>query len=232
MKRTALILASLAAGALAAQDPYYNDAQLRLHLNLEKRISKHFVVHLDQQYRINQNVGNFYRGSADIGLEWRVNKHIRLLADYVYIQRKSAKDIWYHRNWYYGALVLREDFHRVKLIYRNKLQFRQGNENSENEHQYKIYDRNKLTVRYDLNKRLSPYVSEEIYVSLNDPQFKGIARTRSQAGVVINLSKSQQIEFYFMYQAFLNNSGWWDQNNNPNPYRRDYIYGIVYGIAF
>jgi hypothetical protein len=234
MKQLASILLFLGAGCVYSQE-YRDDAQLRAHFSVEGEINKHFSVHLDQQYRFNNNVSNFSRGSADIGIVWKINKAVRLLFDYVYIQRKTNSDIWRQRNWYYGALVLRQEVRHWRIIYRNMVQMRSGNVHSDNEHLYKIYDRNKLSLRYELNKRLTPYVSGEVYIPLNNPQYLGIERSRNQLGLLINTAKNQQLELYFMYQVWwVKGASWWNQDDRyPSHYfRRDFIYGIGYGIEF
>jgi hypothetical protein len=232
MRVLCFLLAWMLTAEAIGQETYYNDAQLRLHLDLEAKLTKRFSVRLDQQYRINQNISNFYRGAADLGVIWKPNKHVRVMLDYVYIRRKNAKDFWYQRNWYYAAILLRKDFGNIRLSYRNLLQFRGGNVNSDDGGLYKIYDRSKVTMRYEASKRVSPYVSGEIYVPLNNPQFMGIDRVRGQLGMSYNVTKNQQIDLYFMYQAFLQDGGWWDQDDRPKYLRRDYIYGIGYSIGF
>jgi hypothetical protein len=229
-----LIIAAWCCPVLVSAQEYLDDAQARAHINLETRLSRHFSVHLDQQYRFNQNVSNFRRGSADIGLIWRVNRHVRFLFDYVYIQRKTKEGYWQQRNWYYAALVLRHDVKRWRFIYRNMVQFRSGTVNSDDAHNYRIYDRNKASVRYEINKRLTAYTSGEVYIPVNNPQLFGIERSRNQLGMLIDVRKNQQLELYFMYQVFWQKGDWWDQTDRyPSPYkRRDFIYGIGYGIEF
>jgi hypothetical protein len=233
MNRILVIALVCLAPALYGQ-MYRDDAQLRTHLNLEMRLSRHFSAHLDQQYRFNENMTNFRRASADMALEWRMNKHVRVLADYKFVYRKSDKEFWQQRNWYGLALVLRNDVKRWRFIYRNLLQFRGGTVNSAEQNNFRIYDRNKLTVRYEFTKRYTGYTSMEAYVPLNNPQMMGVERTRNQLGMLISTRKNQQLELYFMYQVFWQKGNWWDQSDKyPSPYnRRDYIYGVAYNIQF
>lgn len=220
---------------LRSQDSYvYNDAQVRAHLNVETDISSRLGIHLDQQYRFKNNVSEFSRGSADIGLVWKLNRNIRILVDYVNIQRRNEYGYFRMRHWYSGALVLRQDVRRWRFVYRNLVQARTGNVNSDNQHLIKWYDRNKLSVRYELNKRLTAYTSAEIYIPLNNPQLKGIERSRNFLGILIKTFKNQELELYFMYQAWWRSGDWWDQYDRypDRRLKRDYIYGIGYGIEF
>ncbi len=233
MKNLAL-LSLLCFSQLVSAQKYYDDAQVRGHFNIETKLNKRFTVHLDQQYRITNNVSDFSRGSADIGITFKINKHIKLLADYVYIQKQKNSGIWNQRNWYYGAVVLKKDIGYWRIVGRAMLQARNGDVNSDKANLTRLYNRNKVSVRYEINKRLTGFVAEEIYIPLNSPQAKGIDRSRTFAGILINTFKNQQLEFYFMYQVWTQKNNWWDQSDRyPDPLlRRDFIYGIGYGIEF
>jgi hypothetical protein len=219
------VLCHLAGGA----QEYYNDAQLRTHLAVEKKINKHFSAQIKQQNRFNQNFSNFYRASADLGLIWKLNKNFRFRADYVFIQRKTKEGSYKTLHWYYAALIYKGEVQRWRFLYRNKFQVRTyPNENSLT----KLYDRNMITVKYEATKRFTPYLAVEIYIPLNSPQSKGIDRSRTYAGLEIKTARNQQLEFYFMYQAYLTRNNWYEQKNSyPNsPPKRDYVYGISYSI--
>jgi hypothetical protein len=235
MKRAALLVIILTAAVrpLQAQATQYNpDAEVRAHFNLETKLTRKWSLHLDQQYRFGNNVSQLTRGSADLGLGYKVNRHIRLVADYRYMQSWKNAGYYATRHWYSGAVVLRTGIDRWKFIYRNLVQFRNGDVNSDERYQTKIYDRNRLSVRYEATKRWTFYTSHEAYVPLNNPQTKGIDRTRHSGGTLFNTFKNQQLEFYFMFQQEWQKGGWWDQSDKyPNPYfNRDFIYGIGYSI--
>ena len=228
----AAILLAMAAPVLGQQRQYSDDAEVRAHFSIETKLTKRWSVHLDQQYRFGNNISRLTRGSADLGLTYKVNRHVRLLGDYVYMQRWKNAGYYATRHWFSGAIVLRGDIDRWRFIYRNMVQLRNGDVNSDEQYLTRIYDRNKITVRYEATKRWTFYTAQEAYIPLNNPQFKGIDRSRHSVGLLFNTFKNQQIELYFMLQQQWQRGGWWDQNDRyPSPYlNRDYIYGIGYGI--
>jgi hypothetical protein len=233
MKTVFLLPLLILCAALPAQKrEYTDDAEVRAHFNLETKLSKKFSVHLDQQYRFGDNVGYLTRGSADFGLVYKLNRTVRLEGDYYYIQRRKNNGSYATRHWFSGAVVVRGDVNRLRFIYRNMVQFRNGDMYSTDENLTKIYDRNKLTMRYEATKRFTFYVSGEVYIPLNNPQMQGIERMRDAAGVLFKTFKNQQLELYFMYQQRFIKGGWWDQSDRyPSPYfQRDFIYGIGYSI--
>jgi hypothetical protein len=98
----------------------------------------------------------------------------------------------------------------------------------------RYYDRNKLTIKYEASKRVSLYVAEEIYIPLNDPEIKVPSRSRSFVGTLINITKHQQLDLFFMYQKQLRVTNWYKQDiSYPYlPLVQKFVYGIGYTIDF
>ena len=215
-----------------AQRSYNDDAEVRAHFSVETKLNKRWTAHLDQQYRFGDNVSRLTRAAADFGVTYKVNKHFRLLGDYVYILSGKRDGYFATRHWFSGAFMLRGDIDRWRFIYRNMLQFRKGDMNSDEQYQTKIYNRNKLSIRYEATKRYTFYTAAELYIPLNNPQVTGIDRSRNFLGVLSKTFRNQELELYFMLQQQWQKGGWWDQSDRyPSPhYRRDFIFGIGYGI--
>lgn len=237
MRPTVLLTLLLAAigGSLQAQSKLYrDDAEVRAHFSLETELSRRWTIHLDQQYRFGDNVSRLTRGSADLGLTYKINKHIRLLGDYIYLQNWSNSGYGYYftRHWFSGAVVLRTNVRRWRFVYRNMVQMRNDEWNSEDAYNYRLYNRNKLSIRYEATKRWTFYTAHEIYIPLNNPQNRHFDRTRHFGGLLFKTFRNQQLELYFMYQHQWEKGRWWDQTDKyPNPYfKRDFVYGIGYGI--
>jgi hypothetical protein len=216
---------------LSKAQNYYDDAQLRQHINIEKRFGDAFSVSLEQQSRIGYNASTYTRGSLDVGFNFRINKNIRFCADYVFIEKRQKNGDFLPRHWYSGAIVLKKDIGRWKFLYRNLFQARYGYTSDLLNVRY--YDRNKATVKYEATKRFSFYLSEELYIPVNSPQAKGLDRSRSYAGMNIKMSKRQVLELYFMYQVQLQKNDWFDQSNGYDNklLKRYFVYGIGYSLV-
>jgi hypothetical protein len=228
------IIVLLSAFTSVSAQKYYNDAQLRLNLGLEKRITKKFSITLDQQDRFTKNVSEFNRASFDIGLTYKLTKYLKIKADYVFIEKKNNANYFIERNWYYVAAIFKVEKNKWTFFYRNLAQARMGPINSDEASITKWYDRSKITVKHETTRRTSFWIAEEVYVPLNNPQSTGIDRSRTYIGTTIKTLKDQNLEFYFMYQAQLQRGKWFDQtykyqNNLLNRY---FIYGINYNIEF
>lgn len=234
MKKSILFLL-LISGFTSIGQNYYNDAQVWFNLYLEKKITKRFLVHLNQQDRWTKNVSQYTLGYADIGITLKLTKNIKLLVDYVYAEKRKKTDYFSTRHQYYAALVLKKDIRRWRISYRNMFQFQYNDPFTSKDGMIAYYyDRSKITIKYYATRRLNFYVAEELYSPLNNQQLKGLDRSRSFAGLFINLTKQQQLEFYFMLQCQLQKGDWYKQHNKfPNDMlNHDYVYGIGYSIQF
>jgi hypothetical protein len=214
---------------------YLDDAQLWLKLNLEKKLSNKLGVQLILKGRGTNNITQFGRGAVDIGLVYKVHKNIRLMGDYVFIQRKRNSDLYRTQHQYYVALILKKELGKWQFKYRNRFQCRYKSPNTSDDGYIPYYyDRNKVTIKHETTKRFSFYLAEEVNLPFNNPQVKGISRLRSFAGTLIKITKKQQLELYFMCHLQLQNGDWYDQDDSyyPDPLKRNFVYGIEYTIEF
>jgi hypothetical protein len=214
---------------------YYDDAQVWFNLYLEKKIGKHFDIHLNQQDRFTNNVSQFGLAYADMGITYKFTQNIKLLVDYVYIQKRRNMPYFKTRHQYYAALIFKKDFGYWRVSYRNMFQCQYNSPlNSYDGYIPYYYDRNKLTVKYQASKRFDFYVAEEVNIPINNPQIKGLSRSRTFAGVFITTRKHQQLEFYYMYQVQLQKGDWYNQDVSyrAKMLTRKFVYGIGYQIQF
>ena len=84
------------------------------------------------------------------------------------------------------------------------------------------YTRIKLTVKYDLKKKLTPYLSSEEFI----PSFAGegilIDGLRLSAGIEYDLNKRTSLDFFYMIQK---------EYNVKNP-ETDFVIGLGYFHSF
>jgi hypothetical protein len=234
MKRNLILLLLLLSFSGFSQT-YYNDAQAWFNFYVEKKITKKFLVHLNQQDRFENNISQYRLGYADVGITYRFTKQIKILVDYVFTGKKRNTDYFRTVHQYYVALVLKKDIRRWRFSYRNMLQMQYNDPmTSKNGYFPYSYDRNKFTVRYEVSKRFLFYTAEELYSPLNNQQLKNVDRSRTFIGMFYNINKTNQLEFYFLFQSQLNKGDWYKQKGYYPDYMMDhyFVYGIGYSIAF
>lgn len=217
------ILVALSAANISAQR-YEDDAAIWLNIYLEKKLNDKFDIHLNQKNRIANNVSEYSMGYADIGFTYNYNKNIKFLADYVYAVKLNIDGSYRNRNQFYLAVILKKRFGRLTILYRNMVQSQLEDVYVSYEGRYPVnYERNKLTVKYDLNKRFTAYAAEELYLPLYQTRIKGLDRSRTYAGLFYNLTKKSSLEVYFCLQHEL---------NAYKATKRDFIYGLGYSLEF
>ncbi len=207
-----------------AQTEYEDDAAVWINIYLEKKINKNWDIHLNQQNRFNENVKNYGMGYADFGLTYSFNKNVKILGDYVFVQRRVLDGTYSTRHQFYTALVLKKELRKWSFIYRNMLQIQVKDVyTSEDGAVPEYYERNKLTIKYKMNKYFTFYTAEELYLPFYQVRNKGLDRSRTFVGFFYNLSKHTNIELYMLYQH---------QLNAFNATNRDYIYGLGFSQEF
>jgi len=214
---------------------YLKDSQLWYNLYFEKKVTKRLLLHLNQETRFTNNISQFQLGYADMGITYKFTKHVKILIDYVFTQARRNQPYLGTFHQFYTALQFKQDIGRWRFMYRNMFQVQYNNPfTSQIGYIPYLYDRNKFTIKYEYNKRFTYYIAEELYVPLNNPQSKGLDRTRSYIGMFYTTFRHQQLEFYFLYQAQLQNGDWYNQRNSYtfNILEHDFIYGIGYSIEF
>ncbi len=205
-------------------DYFEDDAALWLNLHFEKKLTDKIEASFDFKNRIKNNVSEYGLGYVDLAVNYSLFKFLKLQVDYAYGKSRNLNGFYsdIHRGGL--SVILRRKLGSFTFTYRNMLQCRFKNLYvSENGMVPVYFERNKLTVKYDFNKRFETYLSEELYLPFNQTRKKGLSRSRSTFGLIYNLSKKINIEGFFIYQHEL---------NAFNKTNRDFIYGIGYSQQF
>lgn len=204
---------------------YYNDdASLWLNLAGTKELNAKTELQISMQNRIGNNVTQYNQGSLDIGLQYKLNKLFRVSGDYMFRQRRRLDGSYSTRHRFYLNLFLRKKAGSFTFTYRNRTQMQLKDVYSSEEGSVPtFYNRNKLQVKYELNKRIELYVTEEVYSPFKGLSEIGIDRSRSSIGMIYNLSKKSSIEGAFYYQQ---------EFYATRQLRRNFIYSLTYNFSF
>src|SRR3954463_10385524 len=93
-------------GLFSSAQQYYDDAQLWAYIYLEKGITKHFDAHLKVEGRGTNNFMDLGKGWADIGLTYKMNKNFKIMADYVFNQKRRPDGAYKTQHQYYAGIIL------------------------------------------------------------------------------------------------------------------------------
>lgn len=224
LKSGLLAAAIIFCTSLRAQT-YYDDASLRLYLKFDKRISKRFDAQLVLQNRLQDNMTHYSRFNVNPELVYKPLKSLKIIGGYVYGFKRKPEGVYLPVHQGYAGIVARYKFNNFTLLYRNIVQGQTGaSYNRQKASLVKFYDRNKFTLKYEVNKYFEVYTAYEANIPLADLSYLYVRRSRYFLGAAYNLSKRSYIEGYFLFQTRI-------ATNDFYP-RRDFIYGLTYSYDF
>jgi hypothetical protein len=198
------LLILIFATSLLAQN---KDFQVWPNIYLETKITKRMNAHINQQTRFGNNASQFQLAYADMGVGYRITKFMLVNLDYVFIRRREYVDkhedqqIIGTRHQFYTSVVMKKNIHRYRVTYRGMLQGQFKDAYSSQRGVFpQYYFRNKLSLRYTLNKYFTPYIASELYYNFNTKGHNGFNRERYFVGVFYNLGSKSAIELYYLIQ--------------------------------
>ena len=200
-----------------------NDAGLWTSINLEKSISKKFSVSLSEEVRMNENISEVGSFFTDLGLNYKLNKFVRFGAYYRFANKRRVDDTYSERHRYYFDVTLRGKYRFFTLSFRSRFQSQYTDiYTSPDGKTAENYSRNKLALKYELNKKVSFYTSYEIYSPLRsyDKVFKD--NTRYNFGMEYSFNKMHSIDLSYMIQQ---------ESNVKKPWT-DYVVCLGYNFGF
>jgi hypothetical protein len=204
--------------ASATKAQVLKDAALWTDVYIEKRLSKQITIHADQQNRFDNNISQYGYGSLELGGSYRFSKYFRVTTGYALSEKKTEELIWKRRHKIFlagiGRMKLGAFTFAIRDLIQNKIEDADDEERS-------VYNRTKLSAKYEINKRLTPYVSHELYFPLRSTA-SGFDRSRTVTGISYRISKVYEVDLYFLLQ---------DQFSGKKQREYDYVYGLSFNIS-
>lgn len=190
-----------------------NDAELWTGAGISKNITKKLSLHFEEQVRMNDNISSIKNYFSEVRVAYRLNKYLRFSGNYRFKNIQRPDGTYRIINRFHGDVRLRYKAKPIIVLYRARMQVEYGQRNNGPRTDY--YDRNKLTLKLDLDKMFSPYVSSEVYLDINGKQFD---KVRYTLGLDLDLNKRNEVSIFYRIQREFN-------VNNP---KYSYIIGLAY----
>ncbi|MEO5572001.1 MAG: DUF2490 domain-containing protein [Bacteroidia bacterium] len=176
-----------------------NDAGLWAGVNVEKKITSKWSARLTEELRFNENISELGTAYTEIGMDYRFYKFVSLGVSYRFSQKRKVNDIYSLRHRYNIDLSLKHKFKKISVSLRERFQTQYTDVNtSEDGKVAERYLRNKLTLKYDLGKKYTPYFYTEWFYQLYNPEGNELDNVRYGAGFDYEISKFMSLEFYYL----------------------------------
>lgn len=200
-----------------------NDAGLWMSLNAEKKITSKFSLSFSQEFRLNENISELGTAFTELGAEYKVYKKIFVGLSYRFLQKRQVDDFYSLRHRVNIDAGYRLKTHKISFTIRERFQTQYKDVNTSPEgHLPEYYLRNKLSVKYDLGKKYTPFLSAEIFYQLNNPAGNEIDNLRYAGGFSYEVNKFHSIDLFYLINKEIN-------VNNP---WTEYVIGIGYKYSF
>ncbi|MBI3135468.1 MAG: DUF2490 domain-containing protein [Bacteroidetes bacterium] len=168
-----------------------SDIQLWAGANVKVKLNKKWSMNLSPEFRFSDTIKTLNAAIAEAGVKYDLNKSIAFFSEYRYTLRPLQNDI--NRISLGATYSWSKKGFPLALSYRIKFQYSR-NRNSGNSESYL---RNKITLDYNLSKRLDPYLSYELFFLFGKNEFRN---TRYSLGFEWSFTKNLSLAVYYMYQ--------------------------------
>ena len=203
-----------------AQPEVINDAAIWTGVEFSKKINKKNIISITQQCRFDENISQLGRISVGIDAIYKLNKNFKINYGYNYLRKIDRNMSYFNENRVLLGFSAKISLRKFDFSYRNIAQIRYKQYlTSEDGKIPKVYNRNRIAIQYEINKRISLANSYEIYIPLNKTEIIEINRLRSIADLNFKLSKKTSLKSYFLFQT---------QFHTDELIERKYVYGIEF----
>lgn len=187
--------------------PNYNDFQTWENIFIEKKITRRFNIHINEEGRITENASLPSYIYTDLGLTYKFRKYLRFTIAYVPIAKRLPTDFISYEHQFYVDFVIKIKYRNFIFYERQMVQSQYNDINrSATWNIPTYYLRNKITIKYTSATHYVPYIAAELYYHDNYNQYDGVGndRMRYYAGCFYELNKVDQLELYYLIEPHFN----------------------------
>lgn len=203
-----------------------DDAGLWCTFNVEKALNQKFSLFITEEYRVRENYSQSNLFYTDLGASFKPADFIKISLSYRCIEKFIEDNAISFRHRGMLDVVLKKKVGPLAFSFRQRLQGEYRNlYSSELGAIPEWYTRSKLTIKYDFNKPVTPYIASELRYQINNPRSVDVNNLWHRSRFILGLDykKSDRNTFgvYYLIQREWNISA--PQNL--------YILGLEYTIS-
>jgi hypothetical protein len=200
-----------------------NDMQLWTNISVEKKLTKTFSLNYAEEVRFNENISEVGQFFSDLGGTYKISKTWRISVNYRFTNKRQLDDSYSKRHRYYFDLSYKKKFDRIIFLFRTRFQSQCADINCSDDGKIPdYYSRNKVTFKFDFDKKYIPYISAEMFYQLNNPDGNVIDNMRYAGGVEYQFNKRASLDLFYLIQ----------QEYNCVKPERDFVIGVGYNYSF
>ncbi len=183
----------------------YDDAGMWNTFSVEKKLKNNFSLLFTEEFRLKENFSQINLFYSQAGIGYRPYSFLKIELQYRFIQKKMIDDFYSFRHRLMLDITVKKKYGNWTGSYRHRLQVEERNIYSSDKGAIpEWYSRNKIAVKYDLHKKVTPYLSCELRYQLSDPRNLESDQTwhrgRYVAGMDYELNKKSTFGLYYLIQ--------------------------------
>jgi hypothetical protein len=179
------------------------DFQIWGNFEVESPINKRWMIHVQHQSRFINNATQYGYSYFDAGALYRIGKNLRFTFNYIFADKKRTDVSYSYRHQFEGYFTYRKKIGKFTFFDRflSDMQFKDFGSDAQGSRLRDFYLRNKVTARYKLPHKLTPYVAVEAYYKMDGIYYErgyyGFNRFRLFYGVLYNVTEHWLAEISF-----------------------------------
>lgn len=197
----------------------YRDAGLWLDVSASHELNKRLEVSLSPEIRLNQNMTQWSRLFADVGAEYKLDKHFSLHAAFRGGWGNDGIHVDPRRRWQTGFSV-RHKWDDFSVQWLSRAQYTAVGALSDTDADFVTLWRNRMSVKYTGLKRTDLATSFELFNSMGRYQELALQNWRWIAQVSRKITKKQSVVLGYLIQRDLTKS----------PRAMDYVLLLSYKV--
>jgi len=183
----------------------YDDAGMWNTINAEKKFQNNFFIFLTEEFRIRENFSRINLFYTNVGVGYRPYNFLKVELAYRSTEKYLITDFISIRHRLMLDITAKKKLYDFTFYYRHRLQTEVRNVNSSDKGDVaEWYSRNKITAKYDIHKRYTPYISCELRYQIDDfrnmESDKTWHRARYAFGFDYELNKKSTFGIYYLIQ--------------------------------
>lgn len=181
----------------------YQDFKLWASIGVKKNITQRLSADLSLTERTMENVSQQDQFFAEAGLSYEITKSVKIGGFYRFINKNSDNEYLSKRHRWFADLTLKTKFNPVTLSLRSRYQWTvKDAESSDYGYLPESYWRNKISAKFDLEKKYTPYLACEAFMLTNSLADAGfIDAIRYAIGSEYEFNRMHSVDASFIYQV-------------------------------
>jgi hypothetical protein len=203
MKKLILLFICIIASGTLTIHAQQKDAGLWTSVTVEHQVTRKISVSVSEQLRMYQNISDIDQFFTDLGAQYELSESFRVSLNYR-LSSTNQQSYFMTRHRFYVDLSYRYKLKPLVIGLRQRVQRQvEALNSSENGKIPEWYSRTRLSVKLDLNKKYSPYISSEIYYVIDNlkEEDKVFDKIRYEAGFDYKFNRRHSLNPFYLIQS-------------------------------